>query len=101
MASRLELQTLLETILGSSNVYFQPPPSIQIKYPAIRYVRSGIDNLLADDDTYLQDYSYDITVIDRDPDSEIVRAVSRLPFCKFIRHYAADNLNHDVFKLYF
>lgn len=37
MASRLDLQTFLEELLESKNVYFQPPESVKMKYPAIVY----------------------------------------------------------------
>ena len=101
MASRLNLQTELETILGSRNVYYQPPESVKMKYPAIVYSRKNIDNIFADDTVYTQNHSYELTVIDPNPDSEIVMKVSRLPACTFDRHYIADNLNHDVFRLYY
>ena len=101
MASRIKLQTELEIILGSRNVYFQPPESIRMIYPAIVYSRARIDNRHANDFVYKQDDAYEIIVIDRNPDSEIVRKISKLPKCRFDRHYKADNLNHDVFTLYY
>lgn len=101
MASRLELQTMLEDILGSRNVYFQPPASIKMQYPAIVYSRSNIDNTNADDAMYTQNRSYEVTVIDANPDSSIVDRLSRVPKCRFDRHFSSDNLNHDVFTLYF
>lgn len=101
MGTRLELQSLLEQLLGGDNVYFQPPPSVRMSYPAIRYERSDIRSNRADNQHYTQTRGYTVTVIDPDPDSEIVEKVSRLPMCEFDRHYAADNLNHDVFRLYF
>lgn len=101
MASRLSLQTLLEEILGSRNVYFQPPASVSMKYPAIVYSRYKIENEHANNQTYLQATAYTVTVIDKNPDSEYVKKVSKLPMCTFDRHYASDNLNHDVFTLYF
>lgn len=101
MASRLELQTMLEDILGSRNVYFQPPASIKMQYPAIVYSRSNIDNTNADDVMYTQNRSYEVTVIDANPDSSIVDRLSRIPKCRFDRHFSSDNLNHDVFTLYF
>ncbi len=99
MGSRLDLQNLLEFILGSRNVYYQPPESIKIKYPAIVYRRNDIDNNFADDIVYMQNHTYQIIVIDADPDSEIVDRVSRLPMCRYDRHYTSDNLNHDIFIL--
>lgn len=101
MGSRLELQTMLEKLLGSRNVYFQPPESIKMKYPSIVYSRSDIANDSADNLIYKQSHFYQLTVIDEDPDSEIVEKVSKLPKCRFNRHYTADNLNHDTFTLYF
>ena len=99
MGSRLELQNLLKSILGSRNVYYQPPESIKIKYPAIIYSRNNIDNNFADDIVYMQNHTYQIIVIDANPDSEIVNKMSKLPMCRYNRHYTSDNLNHDVFIL--
>ena len=101
MGTRLELQTMLETLLGSRNVYFQPPATKKMSYPAIVYSRSNIGNIHADDDVYLQNKAYRVTVIDKNPDSMIVESVSKLPLCTFQQHYTADNLNHDVFLLYY
>lgn len=101
MANRLELHEKFCEILGSRNVYFQPPASVRLNYPAIIYSRKDIDNKYADDLVYKQDIAYTVTVIDPNPDSEIVVEVSRLPTCRFDRNYKADNLNHDVFTLYY
>lgn len=101
MASRLQLQRELEELLGSKNVYYQPPESIKMQYPAIVYSRSDIENTFANNAVYKQSYFYELTVIDDDPDSEIVAAISKLPTCRFNRHYTADNLNHDVFTLFY
>ena len=101
MNNRIELQSLLEDVLGSRQVYFQPPANVAMKYPAIVYSRNRIDNTHANDEIYKQEISYSVTVIDQNPDSEIVAKVSRLPMCRFDRHYKSDNLNHDVFTLYF
>lgn len=101
MASRPSLQTFLEELLGSTNVYFQPPPSVQMKYPAIVYSRKNIENLHSNDEVYLQNFAYELVVIDRNPDSEIVKKVSKLPHCGFDRHYTKDNLNHDAFTIYY
>lgn len=101
MGSRLKLHTLLEKLLGSKNVYFQPPPSVSMKYPAIVYSTNDIVNNHADNSVYSQTTAYDVTIIDKNPDSEYVKKISKLPMCVFERHYAANNLNHDVFILYF
>lgn len=101
MNNRLKLHELLCEVLGSRQVYFQPPESVNMKYPAIVYSRNRIDNEHANDSVYMQSLSYSITVIDKNPDSEIVEQVSCLPRCRFDRHYIADNLNHDIFTIYY
>lgn len=101
MDRRLELHELLETILGSSNVYFQPPTGFQMVYDCIVYSRSHIDSTFANNQPYLLNDRYQITVIYRNPDSDLPKKVARLPMCVHDRHFTADNLNHDVFILYF
>jgi hypothetical protein len=101
MASRLSLQTQLEELLGTRNVYFQPPESVKMKYPAIVYELDNIFNSHADDGVYLSQHRYSITLIDTNPDSGIVDKIAQLPTCKFNRHYKGDNLNHWNFSIYF
>lgn len=101
MASRLDLHEILCSILGSRNVYFQPPESIKLEYDCIIYSRKNIDNVFADNSVYRQHDSYEVIIIYEDPDSEIPRKLSLLPMCSFDRHYTSDNLNHDVFTLYY
>lgn len=101
MASRLELQTKLEELLGSENVYYQPPESIKMKYPAIRYSKSDIQSRFANDSTYSNKKCYQLVVIDRKPDNPVIDKLLALPYCSYDRYYAADNLNHDVLTLYY
>ena len=101
MESRLKLQTILEDILGSGNVYFQPPSSVKMSYPAIVYSKSDIKNRFASDEVYNQSNHYTLTVIDLVPDSEVIDKISKLPKVKFDRHFTSDNLNHDVFSIYY
>lgn len=101
MHSRLDLHEMLCDILGSRNVYYSPPASVKINYPAIVYSRSNIDNTYADDSVYKQSHLYSITIIDVNPDSEIVEKMSRVPRCRFDRHFVSDNLNHDTFTIYY
>lgn len=101
MRSRADLQDMLESMLGSKNVYYQPPASIQMKYPAIVYSRNRIENKHADNRPYMQAISYDVTVIDKRPDNNVIFELSKLPQCRYDRHYIADGLHHDVFTLYY
>ena len=101
MKSRLELQTMLEKLLGSRNVYFQPPESIKLKYPAIVYSLNNIRNIHASNAIHKKDMVYTLTYIDKDPDSENVEKISSLPYCEFDRFYTSDNLNHYIFTIYY
>lgn len=101
MAPRPQLQSLLEEILGSRNVYFQPPTNVQIQYPCIVYKRQDLDSKFADNALYQGTFQYEVTVIDRNPDSDILAKIAALPMCRYDRFFTAENLNHDVFNLYF
>ena len=102
MASRLEFHEKLSNILGDTNrVYFQPPTNIRMIYPCIRYTRDEFDTIRADNLTYKRVVRYQVMVIDPDPDSEILEKLLDLPYSSHSRYYVADNLNHDVFTIYF
>ncbi len=101
MAQRLDLQVVLEGLLESRNVYFQPPPNIQMSYPCIVYQRDNIRTDYADNIPIRLTTRYVITVIDRNPDSNIPAKIAALPLCSFDRFYTADNLNHDVYNIFF
>ena len=72
MGTRLELHEVLCNIIGSRNVYYQPPESIKMNYPAIVYSRNDISNKHGDDIPYMQSISYQVTVIDKDPDLSLI-----------------------------
>ena len=99
MAPRLELQALLKVI--TPNVYFQPPPTIQLSYPCIIYKRDDVKTEHANNLPYSTKKRYQITVIDRDPDSALPDQIAALESSAFDRHYTADDLNHDVYRLFF
>lgn len=99
MASRLQLQSKLEELLGSKNVYYQAPESMN--YPAIKYSKSNIRMRHADDKTYSKMTQYTITVIATKPDHPVIEKLLELPYCSYDRNYKSDNLEHDVLRLYY
>lgn len=127
MGKRLQLQTCLEELLRSItdnlnfgdvnsiwidteipfggynklNVYFQPPETVKLVYPCIVYQRTRALTKFADNIPYNYKVGYMLTVIDKNPDSIIPEVVSMLPMCKLETHYTKDNLNHDVFNIYY
>lgn len=72
-----------------------------MNYPAIRYTRSEIRATYANGTVYGLEKIYEVIVIDKNPDSEVVDNVASMPKCKFDRHYTSNNLNHDVFILHY
>ena len=103
---RLGLQDVLCNIIGikepdgDEHVYFNPPENLLIKYPAIIYRKSSIDDRHADNSIYNRNTAYEVIVVDYNVESEISDKVSKLPLCRFNRSYIADNLNHDVYTIY-
>ena len=100
---RLELNELFVDILGSRNVYFQPPASLVMQYPCIRYNREQADSKFASNKLYRFTQRYQATLIYRNhaEGSAIFQKIISLPMTVHDRSYAGDNLNHDVFTLYF
>ena len=101
MGTRIDLHEILCTILGSRNVYFQPPASIQMKYPAIVYEFDHVHGPQADNKLYLKDRRYAVKYISRNPDNTVIDDLLELPYCSFDRRFENDNLYHDCFDLYF
>ena len=96
-----ELQAIFEEILGRRNVYYNPPASVKMNYPAIVFSRSRIDKRSANNAAYMFNYRYEVTVIDGDPDCKYIKDILSLPMCTFDRHFVSDNLHHNTFTLYY
>lgn len=101
MASRLELQQKLEDILGSRNVYYNPPESLKLNYPAIIYRRTNIKKISADNSAYDLRVEYQMILVEKNPDSPYVLKLAALPLCRHTTAYKADGLNHDIFSIFY
>ena len=102
MVRRFKLHEALESLLGNDHVYFQPPESLKMEYPCIRYKRDTGYTRYANDMPYNFKTRYSITYITRDPDDPFVEKLAyAFPTIEHDRFYTMDNLNHDVFTLYF
>lgn len=101
MNDRLNLQAKFEEILGSHNVYFQPPTSVSMHYPAIRYELKEFRNEAANNSAvYILSTGYECTLIMKEPDTEYLPEIFKIPYCRFGRYYRADNLHHYTFTIY-
>lgn len=99
---RAELGDKLKEILGSTNVYFEPPESVKLKYPCIVYERSAGDTLFANNKPYRFKVRYTITAISRVADNPVIGPLAMsLPSIQYDRHFVSDSLHHDVFYVYY
>ena len=102
MGSRPNLHEDLCEILGLRNVYYNPPESVKLQYPCIKYSMPGMDQKYANDGLYVATNKYEVIVIDPDPDSKIYCTIlKRFPMCRLDQRYKADNLDHSVLTLYY
>lgn len=101
MASRLDLHEQLKILLGSENVYYQPPESIKMSYPAIRYSKIRPNINYADNTIYTKRNCYEIIVISKKNDEPVIEELEKMELCSWDRHYISDNLHHDVLTLYY
>ena len=99
--NRPALHEKLCEILGSRNVYFDPPSNIHLNYPCIIYKRIASEARRADNLRYINWYPYDVQIISKDPEFEL--------FDTFLSHFDAgregapfvsDNLHHSNFTIY-
>lgn len=86
---------------GEDHCYFEPPASVQMKYPCIRYSYSNDQDQFADNIHYRHSKRYIVTIMDFDPDSKIPDRLRELPYCSSDRNYAVDGLSHFVFTLFY
>lgn len=102
MAERLTLHEELCTLLGSRNVYFNPPESVKMRFDAIRYDSGGWDLKRANNKVYSATTRYDGVVITKDPDTDLpMKLINHFEMISFGSPYIADNLNHYPFTLYY
>lgn len=98
--TRLEFHEYLTEHLGPYPIYFQPPEKQKMKYPCVVYTLDYVQTLHADNLPYNKTKRYQLTVIDRNPDSELLEEVLKLRSASFSRSYVSDNLNHFVITVY-
>lgn len=100
--TRENLQKELEKILGSNEVYFQPPPNIKMNYPAIVYSLDVVATRSADDQHYYMKPRYAVTFITKSPDSQIkFKILEAFPMSSLDRSARLNNLYHHYYTLYY
>ena len=99
---RLQLQGKLESLLGSENVYFQPPETIKLRYPCIVYSLDPTYTRHADNRNYIITNRYHI--------KHIYKSLSKSLKDQFLTEFMmishdnrmiADGMYNDDFTLYY
>lgn len=96
---RVELQELLKEYCDT--VYFQPPSSIRISYPCIVYNRSTDYINRANNNLYMKEKLYRVTVMDKNPDSDIADRLQELPWAVIISRDIVDNIYQTTLNIYY
>ena len=99
--TRVELDRILRTTLGSTNVYFDPPESFKLKYPCIVYSLDGHNEIFAENYQYYGMKRYSIIYITKDADDPMVDTLDSMRYCRLSRPYTSDGLFHYAYEIYF
>lgn len=104
---RQQLSEILTDLISSyveddeKHIFFQSPASYKLVYPAIIYHFDGFERLNANNSIYKLYKKYNIQLITRDPDSEIIEDLEKLPYCSLnSKPYVVDNLYHYNYTIY-
>lgn len=101
---RIQLHEKLCSILGSRNVYYDPPENVKMQFDCIVYSLSQVNQVYANNFTYTYSPGYLITIVTRTPEAQ-TRIVDELmktfPYAGWDRVYVTDHLHHAVVSIYF
>jgi len=101
MGRRQTFQLVLESLKTDLKVYFQPPETVKMEYPCIVYRRDPGTTKFANNRPYSYEQQYEVQLIARSPEISLFDKLVALPKSSHARFFVADNLNHDVFSIYF
>jgi len=97
---RVKFHNKLVAILGSNNVYYQPPSSTKLTYPCIVYSLKRMDSIYSQNKMYVYDRAYEVVLIHTKPYNDIKDNLLTMNKCKYDRVYVSDNLYHYVYLIY-
>lgn len=102
MSNRVELHEKLCELLGTRNVYYQPPESIRMIYPCILYKPTVLNIKKADNKVYSMVSGYSLTYITKEADDVLYHElINKFEMCSFDRYYRADGLHHYTLQLFY
>lgn len=102
MAERLQLQKDLVNLLGSKNVYYDPPETIKLQYPCFIYQSDIPYDVKANNRSYMYVKRYSVTYIDTNPDNDMTkRILTTFGHASAGNPYTSDGLHHYPFDIYY
>ena len=99
ISTRIELQRYLESVLGSRNVYFEPPETLKMKYPCFVYNLSRMNPTKADNLPYRVTQEYDVQYITREPEVDIPMRFAYSKRFTGGQHFVADGMHHFNYSI--
>lgn len=97
---QISLHHRLEDLLGSSNIYFEPPESFKLQYPCIVYSFEGYIDYQANNQTYRRMKRYALTYITRIADDPMVEKIQNMRYCNLNRPFSSADLHHYSYTLF-
>lgn len=101
MKTKEEVGDLLEGVLGNSNVYFQPPTNIKLKYPCMvyKFVTPKVDR--AGNMPYIVTGHWEVHHMYKDPDNSLVeKMLFASPFVAHDNNIVSEGVYNDYYTIY-
>lgn len=98
---RIKFHNKLKEVLGNNNVYYNPPSTTKLQYPCIIYNLSDIRTNKANNNVYLLDHVYQVTLIGtKVTDDTKDKILTEIPYSNFNRSYINNGLYHYVYTIF-
>lgn len=101
MLKRVDIQEKFKFLLGSDNVYYQPPANLKMKYPAIVYSLDGLDVKRFDNTRLINKNCFSVTHIYRNESENLVETMLKnFEYISFDNRSIVDGIYNDHYTIY-
>ena len=101
MLKRVDIQEKFKFLLGSNNVYYQPPANLKMKYPAIVYSLDGLDVKRFDNRRLINKNCFSVTHIYRNESENLVETMLKnFEYISFDNRSIVDGIYNDHYTIY-
>ena len=101
MLKRVDIQETFKFLLGSNNVYYQPPANLKMKYPAIVYSLDGLDVKRFDNTRLINKNCFSVTHIYRNESENLVETMLKnFEYISFDNRSIVDGIYNDHYTIY-